>query len=161
MKRPRHFTLKQRAEMFDLIIDEYNKVRKRKNFPKKIVADVLQLFFPDSNFVGRGFFKEVHEIRSRSYRRVLKVSNAGSTDRDWEVYNRLPRTLRNRYFAKIYWRTKYCLLQKYGKKAKVPASVLKKLRAFAKKYDLWDIKPDNVRKVDGRFKIIDASAVRK
>jgi hypothetical protein len=156
MKKPRHFTLKQRAEMVDLIIDEYNKVRKRKNFPKEIVADVLRLFFPDSSFAGRGFFKEVHAIRSRSFRRVLKISNDESTNRDWKVYNRLPRTLRNRYFAKIYWRTKYCLLQKYGRKAKVPAPVLKRLRAFGKQYGLTDIKEANIRKVDGRFKIVDA-----
>jgi hypothetical protein len=56
--------------------------------------------------------------------------------------------LRNRYFAKIYWGTKYCLLQKYGRKAKVPAPVLKKLRAFGKQYRLTDINEANIRKVD-------------
>jgi LDH2 family malate/lactate/ureidoglycolate dehydrogenase len=78
----RHATLQRRAEIVDLIIDQYNRVRKRKKFPKKAVADVLQLLFPHSSFVGRGFFKEVHAIRSRAHTRVLKVSNGKSTNRD-------------------------------------------------------------------------------
>lgn len=155
----RHAILKRRAETLDLIIDQYNRVRKRKRFPKKIVADVVRLLFPDSSFVGRGFFKEVHTIRSRAHTRVLKLSNGKSTDRDWKVYNRLPPTLRNRYFAKIYWRTKYCLLQKYGRKTEVPISVLKRLQKFGREHGLRDIKPDNIRKVDGHFKIIDASPI--
>src|SRR3954471_24875209 len=113
MKKPRHSTLKRRAETLDLIIDQYNRVRKRKKFPKKIVEGVVRLLFPGSSFAGRGVFKEVHAIRSRAHTRVLKLSNGKSTNRDWKVYNQLPITLRNRYFAKIYWRTKYCLLQKY------------------------------------------------
>lgn len=155
--RPRHSSLKRKAEIIDTIIDEYNKVRQRKNFPRKIVEQLVDLFFPDSNFVGRGVFKEVHAVRSRARKRVLKLSSAKSTTRDWKAYNKLPGTIRNRYFAKIYWRTKYCQLQKYGTRATVPEGALKKLRQIGKKYDLADIKSDNVRKVEGSFKIVDAS----
>jgi hypothetical protein len=155
-RKSRHSTLKQRAEIIDLIIDHYNRVRKRKNFPKKIVADLVSLIFPDSSFVGRGFFKEVHSIRSRAHTRVLKLSNVKSTNRDWKIYNSLPKGVRNRHFAKIYWRTKYCQLQKFGKKANVPNAELERLREFARKHGLKDIKVDNIRKIDGRFKIIDA-----
>ena len=157
MKKPRHATLKKRAELIDLIIDHYNHVRKRKNFPKKIVEDVVRLMFPISNFEGRGAFKEVHAIRSKAYRRVLKISNGRSTRRDWKAYQRLPANIRNRYFAKIYWNTKYCQLQKFGRKAKIPKAELMKLKLIGKKYGLTDIRPQNVRKVDGRFKIVDAS----
>lgn len=155
-RKPRHSKLKQRAEILDLIIDHYIKARNRKNFPRKIVAELVRLIFPDSSFQGRGFFKEVHAIRSPAHTRVLKLSNKKSTARDWRLYNRLPGSSRNHYFAKIYWRTKYCLLQKYGRKAKVPKAQLEKLRAFGRKNHLTDIKSDNIRKIDGRFKIVDA-----
>jgi hypothetical protein len=153
----RHATLKKRAEMVDVIIDHYNRVRGRKNFPKKIVADVVSLLFPDSDFEGRGFFKEVHSVHSRSRKLVLKLSHAKSTKRDWRVYQRIPENIRNRYFAKIYWHTKYCSLQKYGKKVRVPKKELRKLRARVRDFGLTDIKADNVRKVEGHFKIVDAS----
>jgi len=159
----RHATLKKRAELVDLVIHHYKRARYLKNFPKKIVAGVVGLMFPHSNFEGRGFFKEVHSIHSRARKLVLKLSNAKSTRRDWKVYQRLPAGIRNRYFAKIYWHTKYCLLQKYGEK--VDASKpevkreVKKLRERVKKYGLRDIKTANVRKVEGRFKIVDANPV--
>jgi hypothetical protein len=37
---------------------------------------------------------------------------------------------------KIYWRTKYCMLQKYGKKKKVPHTELVRLKAEAKSANL-------------------------
>lgn len=153
----RHATLKKRAKIIDLIIDQYKQIRGRKTFPKKIVAGLVTLMFPNSDFEGRGFFKEVHSVHSRTRKLVLKLSHAKSTRRDWRVYRRLPASIRNRYFAKIYWHTKYCSLQKYGKKMRVSKRELHKLRARVRKYGLTDIKADNVRMVEGHFKIVDAS----
>jgi hypothetical protein len=153
----RHATLKKRAEFIDLIIDQYKHVRGQKNFPKKIVAGVVSLLFPDSNFEGRGAFKEVHAVHSRARTLVLKLSNKKSTKRDWNVYRRLPSGIRNRYFAKIYWHTKYCALQKYGKHANISEQELDKLRKRVRNYGLRDIRADNVRKVEGHFKIVDAN----
>jgi hypothetical protein len=112
--------------------------------------------FPDSNFEGRRAFKEVHAVHSRAHKLVLKLSHAKSTRRDWKVYQLLPRNIRNRYFAKIYWHTKYCILQKYGKKKPVPNNELKKLQKLGRQYGLRNIKADNVRKVGNHFKIVDA-----
>jgi hypothetical protein len=53
------------------------------------------------------------------------------------------------------------LLQKYGKSSKVPPERLKKLKRIAKEYGLTDVRPANVRKVDGQFKIVDASLSRR
>ena len=155
--KKRHLTLEKRARIVDFIIDHYKKVRGRKSFPKKILADIVPLIFPGSDYKDRGFFKVVHTVHSPAHKRVLKLSHAKSTKRDWEVYRRLPANIRNRYFAKIYWHTKYCLLQKYGKKVAIPERELQKLRKIGKKCRIMDIKKDNVRKVDGHFKIIDAN----
>jgi hypothetical protein len=155
--RMRHATLKKRAEIVDLVITHYKRARGLRNFPKRIVADIVGLLFPHSGFEGRGVFKEVHSVHSRARKLVLKLSHAKSTKRDWKVYQRLPDRIRNRYFAKIYWHTKYCSLQKFGKKVRVPEKELQKLRTRVKKYGLTDIKAANVRKVEGHFKIVDAN----
>src|SRR5712692_2145202 len=94
---------------------------------------------------------------SRERDLVLKTGNRRSLYQDWRTYRRLPATLRNRYFAKLYWRTKYCLLQKYGKAGRVPPKRLATLKTVAQEHGLIDVRPDNIRLVEGVFKIVDAS----
>ena len=53
------------------------------------------------------------------------------------------------------------MLQKYGAKTATLPSEIKKLKVIGKKYGLIDIRADNIRKVDGRFKIIDAHPAKK
>ena len=93
-------------------------------------------------------------IRSPKRKVVLKFGNQKAIKRDFNAYKKCG----NRYFAKIYWHTKYCMLQKYGANKKIPEDELKRLKTIAKeKYGLIDIKEDNIRKVDGIFKIVDAN----
>jgi len=87
---------------------------------------------------------------------VLKLTDRKNVSKDGKIYARVGKTLRNRYLAKVYWRTKYVILQKYGTAARIPSSELVRLKLFAKKYGLSDVRPDNIRKVDGMFKIVDA-----
>jgi hypothetical protein len=121
------------------------------------VAVIIHFLFPGSSYSGRGAYKTVHKISSRARDLVLKSSNPKNIKNDERAYKRLPPTLRNRYFAKIYWRTKYFMLQKYGTKSKVPDEKLRQLKSVAGKHGLTDVRPANIRKVDGRYKIVDAS----
>lgn len=89
---------------------------------------------------------------------ALKIGGEENITKDIEVYDSLPSNIRNRYFAKIYWHTRYCLLQKYGKAVKIPPKTLEALRGKAASYRLTDVRAANIRKVDGRFKIVDAIA---
>jgi hypothetical protein len=161
VRKVRHSTLKQKAEIIDFIVDRYKKIHGRKYFPKKILRDIVPLFFPRSRYVGRGVHKEVYAIRTPAHTRVLKISNEVSTRRDLQVYKRLPKSIRNRYFAKLYWQTKYCSLQKYGSKETVPAAEKIKLTEVGKKYGLIDIRDDNIRSFGRQFKIIDAHPSKK
>ena len=77
------------------------------------------------------------------------------------AFKRLPSTVCNRYFAKVYWRTKYCLLQKFGSECSVPPSRLARLKQVAGKYGLTDVRPGNIRCVGGVGKIVDATVVPK
>ena len=72
------------------------------------------------------------------------------------IYRKLPISVRNRYFAKIYWNTHYTMLQRYGTNGKTPIARLRLLKMIAKKYGLRDFGPRNIRTIDGVSKIIDA-----
>ena len=48
------------------------------------------------------------------------------------------------------------MLQKYGKKVKVPRKELQKLKDIGKKYGLKDIRESNIMKFGNKFKIVDA-----
>lgn len=152
----RHSLLNRTAQIVDRFVDTHKRVRRRRSFPHKEVSTIINMLFPGSSRKGRGAFKSVHAVYSRSRTLALKTSNPKNIRTDFRAYKRIPATIRNRYFGKIYWGTKYCLLQKYGRDAHVPESVLRKLKAIGKQYGLKDIRPANIRKIDGRFKIIDA-----
>ena len=73
------------------------------------------------------------------------------------MYKQLPPSLRHVYFARVFWHTKYCILQEYGVEVEASAEGVAQLRAIASKYGLLDITCDNIRSVNGNLKIIDAS----
>ncbi|MFQ5843176.1 MAG: hypothetical protein ACE5I8_12165 [Thermodesulfobacteriota bacterium] len=126
-----------------------------------MVEDIIRVLFPGSKFSGRGVFKTVHKVSSRSRHLVLKTASRQSIRTDIRAYNRLPRNIRNRYFAKVYWRTKYCLLQKYGKKGNIPRKRLQELKAIGRQYGLRDIRAANIMKIDGKYKIVDAIPIKR
>ncbi|MDD5141404.1 MAG: hypothetical protein PHY43_14230 [Verrucomicrobiales bacterium] len=153
----RHALIHRKAKFIDQFVDKFKGFRRRSNFPHKEAGTIIHFLFPHSNYSGRGAFKTAHKISSRSRDLVLKTSQPKNIANDLKAYKRIPVNLRNRYFAKIYWRTKYCLLQKHGRKSPVPDEKLKKLKLVAKKHGLTDVRLDNIRKIDGHFKIIDAN----
>ena len=158
----RHERIYRRARFIDKFVDAYKKVRHRRTFPHREVASIIHFLFPGCSFKGRGAFKTVHKVSSQVRDLVLKTSSPRTIRNDMRVYRRIPKGKRNRYFAKIYWATKYCLLQKYGKRTKrVPRESLEKLKRIAKQHGLTDVRPDNIRKVDGHFKIVDANMSRR
>jgi hypothetical protein len=69
----------------------------------------------------------------------------------------MPPSLRHVYFARIFWHTKYSILQEYGVVADISAESLAQFKAIADQYGILDITCDNIRSVDGKLKIIDAN----
>src|SRR3990172_7952406 len=141
----KHRRLRQRARFLDKFIDSYRRLRRRKTFPHKAVEQVVPFLFRGWRHEGRGAFKTVYRVTSTSRHVALKTARARHIRRDMKLYKSLPGNLRNRYFAKIYWHTKYCLLQKYGRSVKhVPSREMKILKRFAKDRGLCDIRKDNI-----------------
>lgn len=158
----RHARIKQKARFLDQFIDDYKRMRKRKNFPHQAVEKIMPLIFRRWRREGRGAFKTVHRVSSTSRHVALKTASAKHIRRDWRIYKGLSRRTRNRYFAKIYWTTKYCLLQKYGKSIRrIPRREMHKLKRFARENGLWDVRPANIRRMDGHYKIVDANKGRR
>ncbi len=156
----RHALLHRTAKIIDLFVDTYKKRRKRQTFPHKEVSNIIAYLFPGSRWKGRGAFKSVHKVYSRAKTLAIKTSNPKNIRSDLRAYNRIPVTIRNHYFAKIYWHTKYCLLQKYGRETNVPKHVVRRLKQIGREHGLRDIRPENIRKVEGLFKIVDANPSR-
>lgn len=154
----RYRRLRQTARFLDQFIDSYRRLRRRKTFPHKAVEQIIPLLFRGWRREGRGAFKTVYRVTSTSNHVALKRARGRHIRRDMKLYKALPGSLRNRYFAKIYWHTKYCLLQKYGRRVKhVPSREMQMLKRFAKDHGISDIRAENIRKIDGRFKIVDAN----
>lgn len=153
----RHALIQRTARLIDQFVDAYKRARKRSTFPHREVEQIVTLLFPGSAQGGRGAFKTVFVVRSRKRLLALKTSSSSQIMNDWLAYHSLPKNIRNRYFAKIYWLTDHCLLQKYGRESRVPERVLRRLKKIGKEHGLRDVRPANVRKVDGQFKIVDAS----
>jgi hypothetical protein len=152
----RHKTLYEKAVFIDWFVDHYRRLKGRKKFPQKEVRQLIEWLFKKGTYLGRGDNKTVYRVTNKARDLVLKIGQKYYIDYDDKVYKRLPRKIRNRYFAKIYWRTKYALLQKYGKSARVSGKEMEKLKAIGKKYGMWDIRRANIRNIQGSSKIVDA-----
>jgi hypothetical protein len=146
-------------ELIEPSIRLIKRTRKRRTMPFKDIEKMLKIFFPRTKFhqTGKGFFKHVFVIHSHKRRLVLKIGRSKRHIRkDYVTYLRLPANVRNRYFAKIYWADGLFMLQKYGRKIKVPSQVLGRLKEVGAKYRLKDVREANIMKFGTGFKIVDA-----
>lgn len=149
-------SLHQKAAFLDKSIDEYVESQGAGFVPMPKLKEMVRAQFPDAVMVTFGLHKLVFHLRHKSHELALKVGRAQAIERDHRAYRMLPPALRHAYFARVFWHTKYAILQEYGVEADVTKQQLLQLRALAGKYGLLDITCDNIRWVDGHLKIIDA-----
>ena len=158
-----HENIRKKAEFIDRFIELYRQLRKRKRFPHNATGKLILLLFPNSKKLAKGAHKTSFSIQIRRKRLALKISERKDLRNDFRAYRRLPITIRNRYFAKMYWATKHCLLQKLAKQKPI---ITKKNYQFLKlkkkltSHHLTDIRPANVGWIDGKLKVLDAN-IRK
>ena len=148
-------SLHEKAKLLDGSIDSY--VEAEGNFvPMRKLQAMVKVAFPDAILVDFGLHKLVFHLRYETYDLAFKVGKKQAVERDHRAYLMLPPRLRHVYLARLFWHTKYSILQEYGSEADVTKEELLQLRALAGKYGLLDITCDNVRWVNGHLKIIDA-----
>jgi len=125
--------------------------------PQEELKKLILKNFPDLYVENFGWHKIVFGIRSIDQKIVLKVGTKKSIENDHRAYKRVPESMRHQLFARIFWHTKYCLLQEYGFPAHVTEEELASLRQVVYRYGIFDVKADNLKKIDGQLKIIDAN----
>ena len=150
-------SLHAKAKLLDDSIDEYIKTKKSRFVPSENLEEMVPAIFPEARLSNFGLHKLVFFLRHKSHELALKIGKPEAIELDHETYRRMPPSVRQVYFARIFWHTKYCILQEYGVEAEVSTEVLVQIRAIAGKYGLLDITCDNIRSVNGNLKIIDAS----
>ncbi len=153
-------TLHHTARQIDHLIDHHLHSSGTSVFRQEQIKNLILKNFPDLYFKNVGWHKIVFGIRSFDQKIVLKVGPKNSIENDHRVYKRVPETMRHKLFAKIFWHTKYCLLQEYGFPAQVTQEELTQLRRGVYNYGIFDVKSENLKMIDGELKIIDANVAR-
>ena len=148
--------IKKKAHLIDKFI-EVNK--KSFMFPMKDIDAIIRYLFPGCYIRSKGWFKTVFKVCTKGSPVVLKIGKKNSIKDDIRAYKSMPHRVRKKYFAKIYWHTKYTLLQEYGESADPTKRQVENLRKISLKYGLGDIKKQNIRSFDGRLKIVDTKII--
>ncbi len=149
--------LYDKARQIDHLVDHYMYSNRTSVISQEELKTLVLKDFSDLYVKNFGWHKIVFGIHSLDQEIVLKVGAKKSIESDHRAYKRVPENQRHQLFAKIFWHTKYCLLQQYGSPAKVSQKELDKLRGIGYKYGIFDIKADNLMRIDGKLKIIDAN----
>ena len=144
--------IKEKAKQIDSFIDSNRKAFK---LPMKEVDIVIRYLFPSCYIRSKGWFKTVFKVCTEEKTVVLKIGKSKSIENDMKAYGRIPKNIRKKHFARIYWHTKYTILQEYGEEADPSNKEVEGLRKIALRYGLGDIKKDNVRSFDDKLKIVD------
>jgi hypothetical protein len=144
------------AKQIDALIDNYTHNRNVAFVPLTEMEKMVYLILPDAQLDNFGIHKIVFRLQHKSHKLAFKVGKQDAIEKDHKSYKLLPQELRHMYFARVFWHTQHCLLQEYGVSAEASAEELVQLRSLASKYGLLDISCENIRKVDGSLKIIDA-----
>ncbi len=135
-------------------------VRQSQFIPQENLKTLIIAAFPDFCVEASGWHKIVLMNRKIDGSVVLKVGSKTSIENDHQTYKRVPKRVRHLLFAKIFWHTKYCMLQEYGEPVSVTVAELNCLRRTVYKYGIFDVKEENLRLIRGELKIIDANMTR-
>ncbi len=145
------------ARQIDHSIDHYLHLSGSPVIPQIQLKELVIKNFPDLYVRDAGWHKIVFGIHSADQKIVLKIGTKKTIENDHRAYKRVPESIRHQVFAKIFWHTKYCLLQEYGFPVQVNEAELTRLRRIVYRYGIFDVKVENLKRIDGELKIIDAN----
>ena len=152
-----HFSeIRKKAKLIDKFIEANAKSFR---LPMKEIDVIIRYLFPTCYIRSHGWYKTVFKVCTKSRHVVLKIGKKESIKDDMKVYKRIPAKVRRKYFAKIYWHTKYTVLQEYGEQANPTPEQVEFLKKVGLKYGLGDIRKQNIRMFDGNLKIIDSNII--
>jgi hypothetical protein len=150
-------SLHQKAHLTDDLIAAYLNSKRGGFVPMQELRDIVPTVFPEAKMVSFGMHKLVFHLKHGHHDLALKVGRKEDIEKDHTAYKQLPHPYRRVYFARVFWHTRYCLLQEYGTEVDVTPEELSQIRSIASKFGLLDISCENIRNIDGYLKIIDAT----
>jgi hypothetical protein len=149
--------LHHQAKHIDRLIDENRHAARTAFLTSAQLQTIVTAVYPDFYVESCGWHKIVFRNRKVDHKVVLKVGPKRSIEADHSAYKRIPHSIRHRVFARLFWHTKYCLLQEYGDTVQVTPQELSEIRRVVYRYGVFDIKPANIKRINGQLKIIDAN----
>lgn len=152
--------LHRQAKHIDRLIDVNLHAQGMPFLPQEDIKTLVTMTYPEFFAVATGWHKVVFGNKKIDQSVVLKVGPKKSIEGDHRAYKRIPHKLRHQLFARIFWHTRYCLLQEYGYPTQVTPTQLAHLRRLVYPYGIFDVKDENLRTVNGKLKIIDANVTR-
>jgi hypothetical protein len=149
-------SLHERAQILDELIDAYMSAKKSAFVPMNELRNIVPMIFPDTAMLSFGMHKLVFRLRHKRHELALKIGKKDAIEKDHKAYKQLPGKFRHVHFARVFWHTKYCLLQEFGVEAEVTPEELVQLRSIASRFGLLDISCENIRNINGYLKMVDA-----
>jgi len=122
----------------------------KKGMRTKEIENLLSPF--KCQYLGKGFHKRAFIVKSNKKEFVLKIGNR--IKEDYNIYLDLKHNRKVKY-AKIYWHTDRCLLQKKCEDVELSKECLKDFKTEAKKYGYIDVKQDNLGMVNDTITAFD------
>jgi hypothetical protein len=150
-------TFHHQAKQIDRLIDDHIRLTGTHFIPQEELERLILKNFPALYVKDAGWHKIVFGIHGVDKKIVLKVGTKRNIENDHLAYKRVPKSVRHQLFARIFWHTKYCLLQEYGYSAQVTQEELTHLRKIVYRYGIVDVKTENLKKINGQLKIIDVN----
>jgi hypothetical protein len=150
-------TFHHQAKQIDHLIDEHIRLTGTLFIEQEELKKLILNTFPEFYVKDVGWHKIVLGIRGVDKKIVLKVGTKKIIENDHRAYKLFPENMRHQLFARIFWHTKYCLLQEYGFSAHVTQEELTHLRKIVYKYGIFDVKEENLKRINGKLKIIDVN----
>jgi hypothetical protein len=150
-------TLHHTAKQIDRLIDNYLQSRGTSFIPQEELKNLILKNYPDLYVKDFGWHKIVFGIRSTDQKVVIKVGTKKSIENDHRAYKRVPESMRHQLFARIFGHSKYCLVQEYGFAAHVSPEELDSIRKIVYRYGVFDVKAENLMRIDNQLKIIDVN----
>lgn len=115
------------------------------------VIKILKNYNP--KFIANGGFKRVFRIGTNKFY-AFKIGNPNDIKIQNKIYLSLKRKRKFKY-AKIYWATKYCQLQRFCITVKLTNKELEKIKVNAKDFGFYDARLSNLGKYKGQIVAFD------
>jgi|SRR3989344_6438529 len=134
-----------------------DKLKTNKNLNRNRILKLLERFNPE--YIGHGAYKRSFKVKSNKKFLVFKVGRSLQEDYNHFVISKGKHKMK---YAKIYWVTDNCLLQKFClTNEPYPKREYEELKKEWKKAGYRDVRPANIGKIKGKLYAFDVSASRK